>query len=180
MNNKPIHEVTSHKHLGIYLSNDGTWQKHINYIISKAWTRISNVMRKFKFTLDRQFLQNIYVSFIKPLLDYADVVWVNCTKYEVNALEKLQVEAARIVTGATKLVSLDVLYSETGMETLESRRRSHKLLFYKMINNNSPTYFFSLIPRLVENTTVYGLRNATNIRQTMSRTQLYYNFFLPS
>ena len=30
----------------------------------------------------------------------------NFTKYNVNALEKIQVEAARIVTGATKLVSL--------------------------------------------------------------------------
>ena len=66
-----------------------------------------------------------------------------------------------------------MLYRETGWETLESRRKNHKLyLFYK-------TYLSSLIPSLVENTTVYGLRNATNIRQTLSRTQLYYNSFLP-
>ena len=56
MNNEPIQEVTSHKHLGIYLSNDRTWHEHINYITSKAWIRI-NVMRKFKFTLDRQSLE---------------------------------------------------------------------------------------------------------------------------
>ena len=49
-----------------------------------------------------------------------------------------------------------------------------------MANNITPTYFSSLIPPLVENITVYGLRNATNVRQTMSRTQLYYNLFLPS
>ena len=67
-----------------------------------------------------------------------------------------------------------MLYRETGLETLESRHKNHKLyLFYK-------TYLSSLIPPLVENTTVYGLRNATNIRQTLSRTQLYYNSFLPS
>ena len=138
--------------------------EHINYITSKAWTRI-NVMRKFKFTLDRQSLEKIYVSFIRPLLEYADVVLDNCTKYEVNALEKIQVEAARVVTGATKLVSLDMLYRETGWETLESRRKNHKLyLYYKMTNNITPTYLSSLIPPLVENTTVYGLRNATNIR----------------
>ena len=144
--------------------------EHINYITSKAWTRI-NVMRKFKFTLDRQSLEKIYVSFIRPLLEYADVVLDNCTKYEVNALEKIQVEAARVVTGATKLVSLDMLYRETGWETLESRRKNHKpYLYYKMTNNITPTYLSSLIPPLVENTTVYGLRNATNIRQTLSRT----------
>ena len=38
--------------------------------------------------------------------------------YEVNVLEKIQLEAARIVTGATKLVSLEMLYKETGWETL--------------------------------------------------------------
>lgn len=74
-----------------------------------------------------------------------------------------------------------MLYRETGWETLESRRKNHKLyLFYKMINNITPTYLSSLIPPHIENTTVYGLRNATNIRQIMSRTQLYYNSFLPS
>ena len=66
-------------------------------------------------------------TFIRPLLEYADVVWDNCTLYEVNVLEKIQLEAARIVTGATKLVSLEMLYKETGWETLEIRRSKHKL-----------------------------------------------------
>ena len=29
---EPIHEVTSQKHLDIYLSNNGTWHEHISYI----------------------------------------------------------------------------------------------------------------------------------------------------
>ena len=40
MNNVSINEVSSHKHLGIFLSNDGTWHEHINYITSKAWIRL--------------------------------------------------------------------------------------------------------------------------------------------
>ena len=47
------------------------------------------------------------------------MVWDNCTQYEINALERIQIEAARIATGATKLVSLDILYRETGWESLE-------------------------------------------------------------
>ena len=109
MNDEPIKEVTSHKHLGIFFSNDGTWHQHIDYITSKAWTRL-NIMRKLKFILDRQSLEIIYTSFIRPVLEYADEVWDNCTQYEINALEKIQIEAARIATGATKLVSLDMLY----------------------------------------------------------------------
>ena len=103
--------MTSHKHLGIFLSSDGTWHEHTNYITAKAWIRIK-VMRKLKFLLDRHSLvEIIYISIITPRLEYADVVWNNCTRYEVNALEKIQLEAARIVTGATKLVSLEILYN---------------------------------------------------------------------
>ena len=113
MNNEAIKEVSSHKHLGLFLSNDGKWHEHINYITAKAWSRIY-VMRKLKFLLDRRSLETIYISFIRPLLEYTDVVWDNCTRYEVEAIEKIQLEAARIVTGTTKLVSIEELYNETG------------------------------------------------------------------
>ena len=120
MNDQPFKEVTSHKRLGIFFSNDGTWHEHIDCITSRAWSRI-NFMRKLKFILDRQSLETIYTSFIRPALEYADVVLDNCTQYEINALEKIQIEAARIATGATKLVSLEMLYQETGWEPLEKR-----------------------------------------------------------
>ena len=55
MQNRQIAEVNTHKHLGLYLSNDGTWHHHINYIKDKTWFRI-NFMRKLKFKLDRKSL----------------------------------------------------------------------------------------------------------------------------
>ena len=82
-----INEVTSHKHLGVLFSNDCSWHNHIEHIKTKAWNRI-NVMRKLKFKLDRRSLQTIHFSFIRPLLEYADVVWNNCTQYESNEQEK--------------------------------------------------------------------------------------------
>ena len=71
----------------------------------KAWYRI-NIMRQLKFVLDRKSLQSIYFSFIRPVLEYVNVVWHKCTQHEANELEKIQIEAARIVTGSTKLVSI--------------------------------------------------------------------------
>ena len=91
MDETQINEVTSHKHLLVISSNDCSWHNHIEHIKTKAWNRI-NVMRKLKFKLDRRSLQTIYFSFIRPLLEYA---------------EKIQNEAARIVTGATRLVSIN-------------------------------------------------------------------------
>ena len=146
MLDQQITDVESHKHLGIYLSNDCTWHKHIEYIKEKAWTRI-NVMRKLKYELDRQSLETIYLTFIRPVLEYANVAWDNCTHYEKVELEKIQNEAARIVTGTTKLVSIHALYEEIGWDTLDSRRRKHKLtLFYKMYTNQTPPYLSTLVP----------------------------------
>ena len=61
MNNEPIKEVSSYKHLGtsICLSSDETWHEHINYITAKALIRV-NVMRNLKFLLDRRSLEMIY------------------------------------------------------------------------------------------------------------------------
>ena len=92
-----INEVTSHKHLGLVFSSDCNWHEHIDYIKTKAWFCI-NIMRKLKFQLDRKSLEIIHISFIRPLLENANVVWDNCTQYESDELEKIQNEAARIVT----------------------------------------------------------------------------------
>ena len=104
LNQTKIAKVNSHKHLGIIFSNDCTWHEHIKLVKSKAWKRI-NIMCKLKFQLDRKSLQTIYFSFIRPLLEYTDVVWNNCTQYESIELDKIQNEAARIVTCQTKLPS---------------------------------------------------------------------------
>ena len=74
MNNEQIKEGSYHKHLGICLSSGGTWHERINSIICKTWLRV-NIMRKLKFLPDRSSLKIIHISFIRPLLEYADVVW---------------------------------------------------------------------------------------------------------
>ena len=54
-------------------------------------------------------------------------VWGNCSQTDNDRLEKLQLEAARIVTGLTAYSSRDSLYQETGWEKLSSRRERKKL-----------------------------------------------------
>ena len=67
-NNTPIQEVSSHKQLGVVFSNNCSWHDHIDSIKTKAWKRI-NLMRPFKFTLDRKSLEVFYFSFIRPILE---------------------------------------------------------------------------------------------------------------
>ena len=87
MLNQEINEVDKHKHLGIVLSGDCSWHYHINYIKETAWARI-NIMRKLKFLLDRKSLETIYISFIRPVIEYADTIWDNCTQNDKQELEK--------------------------------------------------------------------------------------------
>ena len=138
-------------------------------------------MRRCKFLLDCRSLQPIYFSFIRPLLEYADVVWNKCTQLEAQELDLIQNEAARIVTGATRLVSINSLLIETGWESLRERRRKHRLIFfYKIKNNMCPEYLSSLIPANVGSSVSYNLRNTNAIKNVNAKTQLYFNSFLPS
>ena len=180
MNNTPIPSVDSHKHLGILLSNDGNWHQQIDMIKSKAWARI-NVMKRLRYLLDRKSLEIIYISFIRPILEYADVVWDNCAAYQKQELELVQHEAARIVTGCTRLVSIRLLYNEVGWESLESRRSKHKLiLFFKMVKGLTPDYLSRLTPQSVGERSARALRNSSNLTGIRTRSALYNNSFLPS
>ena len=175
-----VQEVNFHKHLGIIFSSDASWNYHINYIMEKARKRLC-ILRSYKHLFDRNALEILYNSFIRPVLEYSDVLWDNCSETCKNQLESIQIDAARIVTGVTKLCSIQKLYEEVGWDTLQERRRKHKLiLFYKMVNNLSPDYLSSLVPPLVGENNPYNVRNAHNFRTIEARTTLFYNSFLPS
>ena len=42
--------------------------------------------------LDRRSLEILYTSFIRPLLEYGDTIWDNCTLYEKQELEKFKMK----------------------------------------------------------------------------------------
>jgi hypothetical protein len=52
--------------------------------------------RKLKYRLKRDYLEKIYLVFIRPILEYASEVWDNCGQANCNCLEKIQIEAAHI------------------------------------------------------------------------------------
>ena len=49
-NIQQVLEEDCHKHLGLYLSNNGSWHMQINFILERALCRI-NIMRTFKFKI---------------------------------------------------------------------------------------------------------------------------------
>jgi uridine kinase len=46
-------------------------------------------MRKLRTFLDRYSLEQNYISFIRPLMEYADVIWDNKKQNLINNLENI-------------------------------------------------------------------------------------------
>ena len=125
----------------------------------------------------------MYFSYIRPLLEYSDSVWDNNSAESKKQLDAVHIEAARIITGATKLCSLEKLFAELGWESLQERRNKHKLIIlYKIINGLTSQYLQDTLPQLVQETTSYDLRNSKDIRNPRANTKLnlFFNSFLPS
>ena len=141
-----ISTIESHRHLGVTFSTDAKWNAHIENIVSSVSKHI-NILRKLKFKINRSNLEKLYLVYIRPIFEYASEVWDNCGSVNASKLERLQLEAARIVTGLPVFVNSNFIFRELGWETLQERRTRRKLqLFYNIQNNNAPGYLSNLIP----------------------------------
>ena len=172
-----INDVKYHKHLGVLFSHNLTWNVYIDEICTKAMRRL-NVFRSHSFKLSRRALETMYFSFIRPILEYGDVLLTNCGSVNAKKLEKVQLQAARIVTGALQPTPLAQLYKETGWQTLAERHDIHCLcLFYKIVNGLTPSYLSELVP--VQPVHSYNLRNMTGIQNLFCHTSRFHESFIP-
>jgi hypothetical protein len=182
LNNEQITRVKHHKHLGVYLSDNLSWKKHAEETASKA-NRCLGILRPLKFILDRASLETLYKSFIRPVLEYADIVWdaPDAHRHGLDILERVQTEAARIVTGATARCSTEQLYKEVGWEKLSLRRRLHRsTMMYKIMTGLAPESLLQKIPNRVEARTRYRLRNRGDLQVPFTRLVTYTQSFFPT
>ena len=180
MNDIMLKETDMHKHLGLLFTNTCDWSKHVVNISEKASIGL-NLMKALKFRVSRKSLEKIYFAYIRPLLEYSDVVWDNCSTATKKQLDAIHFDAARIISGATKLCSIDKLFSELGWESLQTRRDKHKfIIFYKILHGSAPNYLADLVPPLVQNISSYNLRNSDHIQNFPANTNLFRNslFFI--
>lgn len=179
--NEIVKNVSSHMHLGLFLSEDGKWHHHINFIYTKVFKRI-NLLKSVKYKMSRKSLITIYTAYIRPILEYGDVIYDNCTQQEATLLESAQLEVARIITGLRRGTSHFKLYTELGWDTLATRRKKHRLiLLYKILQGTTPTYLNELVePHFNQINDNYLLRNTRVFTIPRSRTNLYLKSFIPN
>ena len=146
-NDTPVTTAPFQKHLGLYLDEKLTFGHHLNEKISKANKGIGLIKRLYAY-LPRQSLLNIYKSFIRPHLDYGDVIYDQPHNDTFcRMIESVQYNAALAITGAIKGSSRERLYHELGLESLSDRRWYRRLVyFFNIVSRNSPNYLYSLLP----------------------------------
>ena len=98
------------------------FQKHLGNIISKVYKTIG-LLCKFQSVLSRPSLVIIYKAFIRPHIDYEDIIYDQAYKESSHQkLETIQYNAALAITSAMRGTSREKLYQELGLESLQKHR----------------------------------------------------------
>jgi hypothetical protein len=121
-----LQQVYEHKHFDLIFTLNLSWSKHISAAIAKANRRLG-VLKKNKYILSRKSLEIGYISFVRPIVEYGDIIYDSCSKADSDKLENVQLEAARIATGCKSHTSHGQLYAELGWIKLSELRKSNKL-----------------------------------------------------
>ena len=97
-----------------------SFDEHIQCILIRT-RKIIGLIRKLQPIIPRAALLTIYKSFLRPHLDYGDVIYDRAfNKSFQNKLESVQYNAALAITGAIRGSSREKLYQELGLESLKS------------------------------------------------------------
>ena len=110
-NNNKIQSAPAQKHLGLILDSKLDFNQHIDDKIN-----ICNKLIRTMRTISRKSLLTICKSFVRPLLDYADIIYDK--PYNESFKEKLeavQYNACLAITGAIRGTSRERLYRELGL-----------------------------------------------------------------
>ena len=160
-NNNNVSQVNFQTHLGVILDVKLTFEEHLQNVFNKTNKKIG-LLKKLSNLLSRKALVTIYKAFIRPHLDYGDVLYDQAFNNSFHAkMESIQYNACLAITGAIRGTSREKIYQELGLESLQLRRWYRKLcLFYKVFKNEHPKYLFHLIP---VRCTSYATRTESNI-----------------
>ena len=128
-NNNKIQSAPAQKHLGLILDSKLDFNQHKDDKKNKC-NKIIGTMRRLSMTLSRKSLLTIYNSFVRPILEYADIIYDKpCNETFKGKLEAVQYHACLAITGAIRGASRERLYRELGLETLNDRRWYRKKFF---------------------------------------------------
>ena len=173
----PIHEVTPAKYLGVTISQNISWSKHIGIITCKANSILAFLQRNLsQCSLHVKCLA--YFTYVRPVLEYASVVWSPFTQSSTDKIEKIQHKAAKFVfNGYYRYCSVTNMLNCLKWESPEHRRTKSTIIkFYKIINNIVSADFSNYLHRSFTNTRGHQMR----FMIIPAKRNTYYHSFLPT
>jgi len=163
---RDIERVTTFKLLGVHVSADLTWDAHVHYMLTKTRPRIYYLAAAKKAGLSSDVLVQIYLSFIRPILEYASPVWGGLPNRLSHMLEAVQKRCCRIIG-----------ISSDSLPTLSSRRDEATLRTFQSVLADETNPLNSFLSR--KSHSGYGLRRDRQVMTTRSRTKRHELSFIP-
>ena len=112
----------SYEHLGLVFAP----KLNFNIHLKEKFSIINNgtaLLMKLRHSIPRKPLLSIYKTFLRPHLDYWDVIYDKPhNKKFTDTIESFQYNVALAITGAIKGTSKGKLYNKLGLEYLKDRR----------------------------------------------------------
>ena len=94
IDNVPLPVCTDTTYLGVLVTSDLRWSKHTQTVTAKALRLIAQ-LRKAIPTPSPTIVQHIYNSLVRPLTEYANVIWRPTLAKDIALLEQVQHRATK-------------------------------------------------------------------------------------
>ena len=131
-NNVKIGQLSCEKDIGVKFDENLKFDKHIADIVGKANQRLGLIRRSFEF-MDKKMFLLLYKALVRPILEYATVIWSPWLKKDIVAIEGVQRRATKLVKDIKDL-SYEERLRELGLPTLIYRReRADMVQMFKIM-----------------------------------------------
>ena len=174
LNNTLLDQVNEAKLLGVILQDNLSWEYNTRSIVIKAYQRMIILRRLSEFQVKTKDIINIYVLFIRSLLEQSSVVWSSSLTIEQQqSLERVQKIALRIIY-QNKYLSYENALNLSQLTTLEERYE--KLLFTFAVKCTKNNMTKDILPL---NTTSARTRLQEKYHVPFARKTRYMNSTIP-
>ena len=164
--------------MGIVLDSKLDFRFHFDQKI-KEYNKLIGLIRRLSVHVLRIALLTIYKSFIRPHLDYGDILFDKPkNEFFQNKLEKVKYRSCLAISGVIQRTSRQKLYDKLSLYSLSKRRRCNKLTFlHKLLNGFLPKFLHPYL--ILPFQEIYSLKSAstTKINSITSITKSFKKAF---
>lgn len=128
-----LQAVTSEKDLGVTIDDKLKFSDHVNSAVSKANRVLGALRHSFKY-MNSTILLKLYKSMVRPHLEYASCVWSPHLKKDMDAIERVQRRATKLVPELRDLPYAERLRKLQLPTLLYRRKRADLTQTYKILH----------------------------------------------